>query len=61
MRYLGNKESLIENIVDLLNKKGLLSRRLIFFDAFCGTGTVSNALKNFYDLIINDKDRKSVV
>lgn len=54
MRYLGNKESLVENIVDLLNKKGLLSRRLKFFDAFCGTGTVSNALKNFYDLIIND-------
>ena len=54
MRYLGNKESLTSEIHDLLNKKGLLNTRKVFFDAFCGTGTVSDSLKNYFDIILND-------
>lgn len=54
MRYLGNKESILNEIINLLKEKGLLSDRYIFFDAFCGTGTVSNGVKNYFDLIIND-------
>lgn len=54
MRYLGNKESIVNEIVDLLNKKGLIGKELTFFDAFVGTGTVANALKDNYALIVND-------
>lgn len=54
MRYLGNKESIVNEIVNLLKRKGLLLKRYTFFDAFCGTGTVANAVKNYYDIILND-------
>lgn len=54
MRFLGNKESLIDEIHMLLNKVGLLNDRYVFFDAFCGTGTVAESLKAKFDLIIND-------
>ncbi len=54
MRYLGNKASLVQNIVDLLHEHSLLDQRYILFDAFCGTGTVANALRDNYDIILND-------
>lgn len=54
MRYLGNKESICDNIVELLRDKNLLDGRKTFFDAFCGTGTVSNAVKDYCNLVIND-------
>ncbi len=54
MRYLGNKESIMPQIESLLKSKGLLDRGLTFFDAFCGTGTVAEWLKNQFNLIIND-------
>lgn len=54
MRYLGNKESIKERIVQLLGERGLLQKGLVFFDAFCGTGSVSYALKDYYRIIIND-------
>lgn len=55
MRYLGSKESLIEPIIQLLADKGLLQRNLVFFDAFCGMGSVSDAVKTSFDhIIIND-------
>ncbi len=57
MRYLGNKESILDNIYDLLKSKGLLCSNgevKTFFDAFCGTGAVSNSLKNHFNIIIND-------
>lgn len=54
MRYLGNKESILNEIIELLRAKDLLNQRLTFFDAFCGTGTVSNGLKNYYNIILND-------
>ncbi len=54
MRYIGNKESVIPNIIQILKENGLLEKRFTFFDAFCGMGAVSNALKDYYNLKIND-------
>ena len=55
MRYLGSKESLIEPIVQLLKDKGLHQRNLVFFDAFCGMGSVSDSIKDLYNhIVIND-------
>lgn len=54
MRFLGNKSSLfneIENfIMDNISKQG----NMVFFDAFCGTGAVSDGFKQKFDIIIND-------
>lgn len=55
MRYLGSKESLTEPIMQLLADKRLYQRNLVFFDAFCGMGSVSDAIKSSYDhVVIND-------
>lgn len=56
MRFIGNKESIVDDIRCLLEEAGLLDnkRRLILFDAFCGTGAVSNSLKDSFDLVVND-------
>lgn len=62
MRYLGNKDSLTAPIVQLLERKGLVKRNLVFFDAFCGMGGVSDAVKMSYDhLIVNDSLRCATV
>ena len=37
MRYLGNKESILTEISDLLESQGLLKDGFTFFDAFCGS------------------------
>ena len=55
MRYLGSKESLTEPIIQLLADKNLLRRELVFFDAFCGMGSVSDSIKTSYDhIVMND-------
>ncbi len=55
MRFIGNKELIVNDIKDLLDKEGLLSKkRLKLFDAFCGTGAVSDYLKDSFDLVVND-------
>ena len=54
MRFLGNKESIVMQIRDLMSRKNLLNRGFVLFDAFCGTGSVSDELKNSFDLIVND-------
>lgn len=54
MRFLGNKESITRQLSDLLDRKGLLDKNLTFFDAFCGTGSVSDALKGSFNIIAND-------
>lgn len=54
MRFLGNKTSIIPDIVSLLNQKGLLRKGLSFFDAFCGTGSVADFFKQYYRIILND-------
>jgi adenine-specific DNA-methyltransferase len=54
MRYLGNKESITPEIIQLLFQKGLLDEKMVFFDAFCGMGSVSNAVKEYHDIVFND-------
>src|SRR3989344_4812246 len=61
MRFIGNKELIVSEIIDLLDKKGLLNKNLTFFDAFCGSGAVSDALKDSFNLIMNDLLRWCVV
>jgi adenine-specific DNA-methyltransferase len=54
MRFLGNKESITSQISTLLEDVDLLGKDLTFFDAFCGTGAVSDALKGSFDIKAND-------
>lgn len=54
MRYLGNKESIIDEIQLFFREKKLLNKKYKFFDAFCGTGSVANAFKDTFDIVIND-------
>lgn len=61
MRYLGNKESILTEISGLLTSKGLLQKGYTFFDAFCGSGSVADHFKAYYDIIINDNLTWSVM
>lgn len=62
LRYLGNKSSIICNIESLLREKGLLQHdKYRFFDAFCGSGSVADSFKQYFDIIINDNLTWSVV
>ncbi len=61
MRYLGNKESILPEIKSLLASQGLLQEGYTFFDAFCGSGSVSDFFKSVYDIIINDNLTWSVI
>lgn len=54
MRFIGNKESIVEEIDSFIESKITSSDRLTLFDAFCGTGSVADRLKEKYDIIIND-------
>lgn len=54
MRYLGNKDSIVGQIKNLLAEKGLLEENLTFFDAFCGTGAVADYFKDIFHIKIND-------
>lgn len=54
MRFIGNKETIVPQIRELLTRKGLTGRGLVLFDAFCGTGSVADELKDSFDLIVND-------
>lgn len=54
MRFLGNKKSITLEIYNFLENKGLLDKNLTLFDAFCGTGAVSDALKGSFNIIVND-------
>lgn len=54
MRFIGNKELLAPDIKKLLQEKGLLNKGLKLFDAFCGTGAVSDSLKDSFNIIAND-------
>lgn len=54
MRYLGNKETLLGDIERLLDSHDLLHPGAVFFDAFCGMGSVSNRFKSVFQIVIND-------
>lgn len=54
MRYIGNKESMVEEIDSFIESRVESEESLTLFDAFCGTGAVSERLKNKFNLVIND-------
>lgn len=54
MRYLGNKESITNYILEVLKSHNLLKKKLIFFDAFCGTGSICDSLKDKFNIVVND-------
>lgn len=75
MRYLGNKDSITDKILDFLEENNLTKNNrnlfdyelketnkiLTFFDAFSGTGSVADSLKDKFNLIINDSLTWSVI
>lgn len=61
MRFIGNKELITSEIKDLLWEQGLTHKGLILFDAFCGTGAVSDALKDAFNIVSNDMLRWCVI
>jgi adenine-specific DNA-methyltransferase len=61
MRFIGNKEAIAPAIRQLLQEKGLLHRDLTLFDACCGSGAVADALKDAFNVKINDLLAWSVV
>ena len=63
MRYLGNKDSITNEIITILKSKGLYEsyEQLTFFDAFAGTGSVADSVKDKYNLIVNDSLEWSTV
>ena len=54
MRFIGNKELITTEIIELLEQKELTSKNLVLFDAFCGTGAVSVASSGFFKVVAND-------
>ena len=62
MRYIGSKESLVDSIKSLLQRHNLLQRNFVFFDAFCGMGSVADNLKSVYrHIVINDSLKCSTI
>lgn len=61
MRFIGNKESMVKEIYELLNSKGLVDKGYTLFDAFSGTGTVADYLKDSFRLKVNDLLTWSVI
>ena len=62
MRYLGSKETLTDSIRSLLQYHNLLQKNLVFFDAFCGMGSVADSMKSIYDhIVINDSLKCSTI
>lgn len=61
MRFIGNKELITEEIEKLLKDQGLVGKDLRFFDAFCGSGAVADYFKDYYEIIINDMIKWSVI
>ncbi|WP_200909090.1 MULTISPECIES: Dam family site-specific DNA-(adenine-N6)-methyltransferase [Pseudoalteromonas] len=51
---MGSKDLIVSEIYNLLDKKKLVNKNLRLFDAFCGTGAVSDALKGAFNIIAND-------
>lgn len=54
MRFLGNKESIVDEIELMLEDKKLISDNMVLFDCFMGTGSVSEHLKSKINIIGND-------
>ncbi|MCQ2578252.1 MAG: DNA adenine methylase [Treponema sp.] len=61
MRYIGNKESILEEIKIILEEKNLLNNDLTFFDGFSGTATVSSFFSQYYNIVFCDNMYSSYV
>lgn len=61
MRFIGNKELIILDIKALLDNLELTDNGLTLFDAFCGTGAVSDSLKDSFNIVSNDMLRWCVI
>lgn len=61
MRFIGNKAAILPEIIDFMQEKGLLDNHPVLFDAFCGTGSVSDALKLSCNISINDTLKWAVI
>lgn len=61
MRFIGNKELIISDIKALFEELELADKGLTLFDAFCGTGAVSDSLKDSFNIVSNDMLRWSVI
>ena len=61
MRFIGNKELITSEIIELLEQKELTGKGLSLFDAFCGTGAVSVATKGSFNIIANDMLKWSTI
>ncbi len=54
MRFIGNKESMVEDIYSFVMENVPIRANQTLFDAFCGTGSVADRFKNDFDIVIND-------
>lgn len=54
MRYIGNKNKILNQIEQLITDKQLNLENYTFCDAFSGTGTVGNFFKDKFKIIAND-------
>lgn len=54
MRYIGNKAKLLDNLDNLIRRKGLDKKGLVFCDMFSGTCTVGDHFKDRYEILAND-------
>lgn len=54
MRYIGNKQRLLEDIKTFFQENGILKENYTMFDAFSGTGSVGNYFKDIFKIIAND-------
>jgi adenine-specific DNA-methyltransferase len=61
MRFIGNKELIISDIKALFEELELTDNGLTLFDAFCGTGAVSDSLKDSFNIVSNDMLRWCVI
>ena len=54
MRYIGNKNKILNYIETLINDKKINEENYTFCDAFSGTATVGNYFKDKFKIIAND-------
>ncbi len=54
LRYLGNKESIADKIKEIILSRADVQPETVFFDAFCGTGSVANVFKDLCHIVLND-------
>ena len=54
MRYIGNKEKILNEIEDVIIDNKLDKKCKTFFDAFSGTSTVGEFFKDKFEIIAND-------